>query len=285
MTEFNRLLDEDATDLERRLLNSAAEERPNATLEAKMLMGLSAAGVGAGAAAATGQAGAAAEMAAGSEVAATSGAAAGGTTTGGTATGGAAAGQAVGWGAVAKWSTGLLVVGALFVAGQAWMDDPDSESTSASQRVESSPSQDDATDAAPSEAAVPPRGASPSETQESEGDAASVQAPSRKDGAKTPSPKVKQTARRAPATSTLPKEVAALDRVRSALAQDEPQRALRLIQNYRKRYPRGDLRQEATVLEVRALEAQGDRDEASDLKEDFLQQHPDSAHRKRLESE
>lgn len=86
----------------------------------------------------------------------------------------------------------------------------------------------------------------------------------------------------APAPSSLAQELALLDAARQALTAGEAEKALALISSYRKRFPHGALGQEATVLEVDALEAKGRAAQATDLKEQFLAEHPDSAHRERV---
>lgn len=84
------------------------------------------------------------------------------------------------------------------------------------------------------------------------------------------------------APSSLGQELTLLDAARQALAAGEAEKALALISSYRKRFPSGALGQEATVLEVDALEAKGRGAQATDLKEQFLAEHPDSAHRERV---
>lgn len=94
----------------------------------------------------------------------------------------------------------------------------------------------------------------------------------------TPSPTPKER-------STLNEEMRLLDQARAALAQDDQQRALAILSQYEQKYPRGVLKPEATVLRVSALSAAGQAEQADDLKKDFLDQHPTSAHRQRLEND
>lgn len=78
-------------------------------------------------------------------------------------------------------------------------------------------------------------------------------------------------------------ELALLQRVRSALAAERAGAALTLLAQYERRHPRGQLRQEATVLRVQALEARGKQAQADRLAEDFLEKNPTSAHAPQIE--
>lgn len=86
-----------------------------------------------------------------------------------------------------------------------------------------------------------------------------------------------------PRDSTLKAEVALLERGRAALAQGDADAALAVVAQYRRRFSSGSFAQEATVIEVRALNLRGDAERAERLKGEFLEQHPKSAHRQRLE--
>ncbi len=128
---------------------------------------------------------------------------------------------------------------------------------------------------------------------------APVPGPSREevlDEAPPPSPLTakepeKPTARSVQATSvqkksgsTLADEMRLLDRARAALKAQNAEEALRLLSLYDSKYPSGDLRPEATVLRVSALKESGEKDRATELKSEFLKEHPTSAHKKQLEN-
>lgn len=108
-----------------------------------------------------------------------------------------------------------------------------------------------------------------------------------------PAPLAPETAsddvREVPASARAPgkkdhlhQELALLDAARHGLAQGEAKEALRLLKQYSQRFPQGKLKQEATVLRVKALEAQGNASEATRISEEFLRDNPDSAHKRRL---
>lgn len=87
----------------------------------------------------------------------------------------------------------------------------------------------------------------------------------------------------APSTGdNLGKELAALERARKALAGDSPDKALAELDKYGKRFPKGELASERTVLQVQALLARGKRDEAVALANQFAAAHPDSPYSKRV---
>jgi hypothetical protein len=110
-----------------------------------------------------------------------------------------------------------------------------------------------------------------------------------------PSVEQKSSDTRTKATPTSPKaasvpdsladEMRLLDRARSFLKlHKDPQSALTVLSEYEKKYPQGKLRPEATVLRVSALEASGSQQKATELKDEFLRAHPQSAHKKQLET-
>jgi hypothetical protein len=82
--------------------------------------------------------------------------------------------------------------------------------------------------------------------------------------------------------SSLSEQVMALDRVRVALAGHRAGEALREIAHYRTQYPRGVFLIEASVLEIEALAANGERSLAAHRAQAFLAAHPDSPHAARL---
>lgn len=72
----------------------------------------------------------------------------------------------------------------------------------------------------------------------------------------------------------LRREVEALDAARGLIASNQPAAALRALQDYEGRFPRGRLRLEARVLRVEALARSGRTAEAHSLGEAFLLKHP-----------
>lgn len=91
-----------------------------------------------------------------------------------------------------------------------------------------------------------------------------------------------------PRTATPPPlhdELRLLERTRVALAQGRPELAMSLLSLYEKRHPTGQLRQEATVLRVQALDARGQSQKADALAEDFVEKNPHSAHAPRVARE
>jgi hypothetical protein len=87
----------------------------------------------------------------------------------------------------------------------------------------------------------------------------------------------------APVSSgSLAKELAALERARKALATESPDRALAELDKYEKRFPKGELASERTVLQVQALLARGKRGEAVALANQFAAAHPDSPYARRV---
>jgi outer membrane protein assembly factor BamD (BamD/ComL family) len=82
----------------------------------------------------------------------------------------------------------------------------------------------------------------------------------------------------------LKKELALLDQVRALLGAEQGKSASRMLAKYRSQFPHGRLSQEATVLEVQSLKAQGKSDKAEVLSREFIKQNPDSTHRKQLDA-
>ncbi len=98
---------------------------------------------------------------------------------------------------------------------------------------------------------------------------ASPEAPS-----STPAPVASQ----ATPVASLSDEVAALDRVRTALAARNGSEALRSLDRYHRDFPKGVLGPEATVLRIEALALSGDNGSARALAERFLQSPGSAAH-------
>jgi hypothetical protein len=80
----------------------------------------------------------------------------------------------------------------------------------------------------------------------------------------------------ASASSALRAELAALDAVRSTLANDDSVGALSFLDAYFRTYPRGRLHLEAEVLRVDALAKGGRLDAARGYAQEFLKRHPNS---------
>jgi hypothetical protein len=78
-------------------------------------------------------------------------------------------------------------------------------------------------------------------------------------------------------------EIKLLDRVRGALRNGEARRALSELDRYAQKFPRGDFRQEASVLRIEALQQSGQHGRATALARDFVTQHPKSPHVERVQ--
>jgi hypothetical protein len=264
---MERLKDGEATDFERFLLDSAEDEAPSPELRNRVLAGLGVAAAAA-AAASTGQS-------------AASGALTGGA---GGASGAGGVGLAAASGAVKavvlKVVLVLAAVGAgAGLAGVALRMVSDSP---AARAPEPMPVVVEALPVVPGPSvevpAAPPEGitAAPPERV----------APRRKARDVAMSPRASASVQEPlPAKeSTVASEVAALDRARSALSAGDPARTLSELVKYDAAFPNGALRQEKTMLEVRALLAAGQRQNARRRVDAFLAAHPDSAQAARLRS-
>jgi TolA-binding protein len=82
----------------------------------------------------------------------------------------------------------------------------------------------------------------------------------------------------------LREEIRLLDQARAAVRAGSHARALKLLESYERRYPRGQFLQEAQVLRVEALGKSGNVQAAHALGKKFLAEHPDSPHVERVES-
>jgi hypothetical protein len=76
--------------------------------------------------------------------------------------------------------------------------------------------------------------------------------------------------------SALRAELAALDAIRSTLANDDPAGAMSFIAAYFRTFPRGRLRLEAEVLRIDALAKAGRPQAAKRYAQEFLRRHPNS---------
>lgn len=83
-------------------------------------------------------------------------------------------------------------------------------------------------------------------------------------------------------TDLLERELAALDRARTALASNDAGGALRELGSYKRTFPKGALRQEALALEIDATFAKGDDAGARKLATTFLSAFPDSPQAPRI---
>jgi len=86
----------------------------------------------------------------------------------------------------------------------------------------------------------------------------------------------------APADSSLAEQVQSLDRARVVLASGDSSSALAEIARYRATWPQGVFLTEASVLEIEALAARGERSLARARAADFVAAHPDSPQSDRL---
>ena len=87
-----------------------------------------------------------------------------------------------------------------------------------------------------------------------------------------------------PQPSALGEQVVELDRARRALGDGDAATALKRLDVYEARFPRGALRDEADVLRVEALLAAGDRAGAVRAGDRFLAAHAESPHAARVRS-
>jgi hypothetical protein len=85
-----------------------------------------------------------------------------------------------------------------------------------------------------------------------------------------------------PAKPTLTEELAAVDAASSALRAGDGAGAMRMLDEYARRFPRGRLRLEASVLRIEALAKTGQRAEAARRAKAFLKRYPNSVLAPRL---
>jgi TolA-binding protein len=98
----------------------------------------------------------------------------------------------------------------------------------------------------------------------------------------TAAPTVQASARPAAAPSAssddLSEGVSVLELARSAIAEGDTARALRIVNEYERQFPKGDLREEAETIRIEALIARGRDAEALDAASTFLATSPNSPH-------
>jgi len=83
---------------------------------------------------------------------------------------------------------------------------------------------------------------------------------------------------------SLTRELALIDAARRAVARGDGSGALRQLDTYSRRYPKGALRTEASVLRIEALIAKGDRAGAKRLGNAFLLRSPNGPYARRIRS-
>jgi hypothetical protein len=86
------------------------------------------------------------------------------------------------------------------------------------------------------------------------------------------------------AASTVPEEMAMLERARGALSAGELARCLSILDRYSERFPRGALAPEGTMLRIEALMNANDRSAARRLADAYLASDPDSPYAARVRS-
>lgn len=83
-------------------------------------------------------------------------------------------------------------------------------------------------------------------------------------------------------STSIAREIEAIDTVRKLVSQRQASAALSALAQYRKEFPRGALRQEAILLHIEALTQAGRLDAARALGQRFLREHPRTPHEKRV---
>jgi hypothetical protein len=275
MNDPLRLVDAGGTEFERLLLTTAAEEAPSSEISARMLAGVATAGAAVALLSGVQLAGEGAVASGAAHGAMQAGFHAAAAGTGGSIAPSAAAGLAGTW--LIKWGViGALAVGGAVSGFQLLNADagPPAESGSAAP--------------AALQAALPAAPAGPSQVvpaaAPAEGSPTALVGPVRAPEDAPARPAFAQrTPQGGPPAQALGPEIDLLDSARRALTAGDAERALALIASYHRRFPSGALGQEATVLEVDALAAKGRAEQATDLKQQFLAEHPDSAHTQRVQ--
>jgi hypothetical protein len=93
----------------------------------------------------------------------------------------------------------------------------------------------------------------------------------------------KNTTTEATGVSDISAQIGLIDQAHAALHANDSAAAIRTVNLYASRYPRGAFGQEATVIRIEALDQSGNHARAASLARAFLAKHPASAHAKRLE--
>jgi hypothetical protein len=270
MDRFKRLLDTDATEMERTLLDSARDDVPSARARSRTLAAM---GVGAGVLAGTSHAAHAA-----TKLVAT----------------GAVSGATKGVGAVSavvllKWVGTGAIVGSVVAAAVATATTPGlifsghaapaaGEQTVSVHALSTRPAAAQYGAAGPSVVAPAPDRATIEASKH-----VPVTSPEKGDrpAAVVTSPPIPAGAP-VPAGSSVVAEVASLDRARAALAAGDAREAIARLSAHDVAFPTGALQPEAVVLRVRALVALGERGRAAQVANRFIAVHPESAQAGRL---
>jgi TolA-binding protein len=109
--------------------------------------------------------------------------------------------------------------------------------------------------------------------------AAAVEAPK---AASAPRQVVEATTPAPADSASISREIAAVDQVRTLVSKGQSSAALTALGKYRKEFPRGVLRQEATLLQIEALAKAGNLAAAREIGQRFLREHPRTPHEKRV---
>ncbi len=258
MSEPTRLLDLGATPVERALLGAAVAERPSPSLRRHAIAALGLLYVAPGAAsAATRAAGGITAEASGKLIVAQ----------------------------IAKWCLVFGLGGGVVTGWHAYSDSSDVTPTTPgpadTEVLAAAPHRDTST-----EGSAQRERPAPDDPTSKEASPRSSQTPARKPAphpiaTKSPSPTEKRD--RAAARS-IRDQVALLDRARLSLSRGATQQALATLSTYRARYPKGVLREEASVLRIEALRAVGDREQEQAEVRRFGRKFPRSAHAERVRS-
>jgi len=263
MTEPQRILDLADEDMESMLLQSAKRDAPSERAVNEALVAL---GLGGG-------------VAVGVTTAVTTGGAAAGASIPPTA---AVAGK-VGFAVLVKW-VGLAAIGGLAawgIVGQATEQAPQNAAPALAQ-VAAEADQGTLPSSPGAAQATPPAGSAADDDGAEETAAAADVDEAEPSGPTEPSPRphapLLASAEPQPtkaAQPTLGDEVAALDRARKTM-DDDPDAALKAIEDYQKKFGDGMLAQEAKVLRIESLERVGKHEQARAAAGTFLAQHPSS---------
>ncbi|HTQ04062.1 MAG TPA: hypothetical protein VMI54_09400 [Polyangiaceae bacterium] len=86
------------------------------------------------------------------------------------------------------------------------------------------------------------------------------------------------------ADQSLSAELGAIEQARTALLNQDYAQTLRLLDDYAHHFAKHRLRSEATVLRIEALAGRGDKDAATRVGREFLQNHPNGPYAQRVRS-
>lgn len=198
----------------------------------------------------------------------------------------------------ARWSSSTLarfltfgISGVLLVGGVTyWLERPVPAPAPVPAKHAAANARRASLDAAAQSSAAPPKAqiSAPPQTTEPGSLRAALAAPrgptsSKSHSASSRRPLSASSAVAAGATgSSLAEQVQSLDRARVALGSGDPSAALREISFYRGAWPKGVFLTEASVLEIEALAARGERTLAGMRARAFVAAHPDSPQADRL---